>query len=131
MTELHPATAIVRVDGQIFECSEPDDWAQSLLLAQGDIVELTVNGRRINGRCLTAWAEAARHFARMTLCYSCEHNHLDPDQPDAFRLELCQSCYDAAGLENEHADGYHDTGPVDGCADCRADTRWFPEAAGQ
>lgn len=32
---------------------------------------------------------------------------------------LCGRCYEEAGLENEHADGYHDEEPHAGCPVCR------------
>lgn len=31
---------------------------------------------------------------------------------------MCRDCFDAAGLENEHADGAHEDAPVQGCPDC-------------
>jgi hypothetical protein len=33
--------------------------------------------------------------------------------------DLCQGCYDAAGLENEHADGYHQDEPHPSCPACQ------------
>jgi hypothetical protein len=34
---------------------------------------------------------------------------------------MCRDCFDAAGLENEHADGAHDDAPAYGCPDCPTD----------
>lgn len=39
---------------------------------------------------------------------------------DSLGCELCAACFDAAGLENEHADGYHDDDPCPDCALCGA-----------
>jgi len=39
--------------------------------------------------------------------------------PDESGCGLCLACYDAAGLENEHADGLHTASPVHACQDCR------------
>lgn len=34
-------------------------------------------------------------------------------------LEMCGKCIDQSGLENEHADGYHDDAPNAECPDCK------------
>jgi len=34
---------------------------------------------------------------------------------------LCLDCYDAAGLENEHSDGYHDDKPHPDCPECKSE----------
>lgn len=34
---------------------------------------------------------------------------------------MCRDCFDAAGLENEHADGAHEDAPAYGCPDCPTD----------
>lgn len=39
---------------------------------------------------------------------------------DESNVELCFSCFEEAGLENEHSDYGHDE-PVDGCPTCRAE----------
>lgn len=33
--------------------------------------------------------------------------------------QLCKRCYDEAGLENEHQDGYHDKEPNKDCPMCK------------
>lgn len=38
---------------------------------------------------------------------------------DAAGCHLCVPCFQAAGLENEHADGMHDGAAVEGCEVCR------------
>lgn len=38
--------------------------------------------------------------------------------------KLCRACFDAAGLENEHADGLHNDGAaVRGCPSCNANEK--------
>jgi hypothetical protein len=121
---LHPATASLVVEGvghrEEFTCSHPADWANALQWASGQIVEAHVNGRPMSRLQVAMHTAAAKGFARMVKCYDCKTNLLDPDATDAFGLELCQSCYDASGLENEHCDGYHDDAlvPVPGCPVC-------------
>jgi len=39
----------------------------------------------------------------------------------ALGLALCARCQDEAGLENEHADGHHESAPCAECPDCRAE----------
>lgn len=36
-------------------------------------------------------------------------------------IQLCRPCYEAAGLENEHSDGYHANTPHPDCPDCKAE----------
>jgi hypothetical protein len=57
-------------------------------------------------------------------CGSCGTNYAtisayrDPEFRDAAGCGLCVPCFTEAGIENEHADGYHEGAPDEGCADC-------------
>jgi hypothetical protein len=65
------------------------------------------------------WGESRRRLYR---CYSCQK-----DKPahewtrDSSGIDLCAACYDEAGLEDEHQDGYHAEEPVSDCPMCRAE----------
>lgn len=39
---------------------------------------------------------------------------------DESSVELCRACYDEAGWENEHGDGFHVDAPVSECPYCVA-----------
>ena len=61
-------------------------------------------------------------------CVSCGRRTRETGQ-DESRVELCLSCYEAAGLENEHSDyGHPDF--VDGCPTCAASRRAAPVDGG-
>lgn len=57
----------------------------------------------------------ARKSAR---CYVC--NTRKATMPRHTFLDMCHVCYDIAGLENEHADGFH-TEPITNCPVCVTD----------
>lgn len=42
--------------------------------------------------------------------------------------ELCLKCFNEAGIENEHLDGYHDEEPRKDCPDCVAEGKFKVEA---
>jgi hypothetical protein len=53
-------------------------------------------------------------------CRICEHQRrVDEWSIDSLGTELCERCYEEAGLENEHQDGYHEDAPHPDCPDCR------------
>lgn len=60
------------------------------------------------------------------LLYTCKvcqtAKPIDEWDRDSHGCDLCVSCYDAAGLENEHSDGYHDDTPDPNCPDCQLTT---------
>lgn len=49
-------------------------------------------------------------------CHACQTRRFNRNT-DHGRLDLCQICFDEAGLENEHSDYGHDV-PVKGCPSC-------------
>ena len=63
-----------------------------------------------------AWREIKRQGLR------CSCGAPFDKRGDGVSARLCNACYDEAGLENEHADGYHDGAPNARCIDCRQGT---------
>jgi hypothetical protein len=122
---LHPEAATVYVGRQAFECDEERDWQQSIQLASIPLdgtghVAIKVAGRILTQKQTTLFVVAAKRFAAMVTCYSCRDRKLDPDDIDSVSVELCPTCYEESGVENEHSDGYHDgVPPVAGCPVCR------------
>lgn len=56
---------------------------------------------------------------RMAKCRACgKLTHSDVQ--GAAGIELCGPCFEAAGLENEHSDGYHESEAHPDCPDCAA-----------
>jgi hypothetical protein len=84
---------------------DPDDRRQVLHLATYGVSPLAV---------VTAAAQLAVTFDCPMGC----GRKLDPTNSDAMGVDLCPPCYDEAGLENEHSDGYHDQ-PVADCPACK------------
>lgn len=84
--------------------------------AQAIVVATMATGTQPSRKASAVVAAAkAMHLA----CYSCGAVFLAGDFDAS--TKLCSSCYDAAGLENEHSDtgGDHDgLGPVAGCPLC-------------
>jgi hypothetical protein len=65
------------------------------------------------------WSEARR---RSYHCYACQKSKLSWEWTrDSSGIDLCAACYDEAGLENEHQDGYHAEKPVSDCPMCEAE----------
>lgn len=62
---------------------------------------------------------------RMVPCRVCK-KLTHSDIQGAAGIELCGPCFDAAGLENEHADGYHESEAHPDCPDCAAAARVTP-----
>lgn len=61
--------------------------------------------------------------AQLAITFDCPMKcgrKLDPANKDAMGVDLCPTCYDEAGLENEHSDGYHEEEPDPDCPDCRS-----------
>jgi len=59
--------------------------------------------------------------AQLAITFDCPMacgRKLDPANKDAMGVDLCPTCYDEAGLENEHSDGYHDK-PNPACPGCQ------------
>jgi hypothetical protein len=98
----HPVTAIIWVDGHLFETSEPADWQRCLRLAARGVSLANAPGTAP----AAAWIEAARRFARMVTC-SCGRQRLDP-AGEGFDCLLCDHCYQRAGWQNAHSDRGHD-----------------------
>lgn len=84
----------------------PDDRPDVVSLATYGVSPLNV---------VTAAAQLAVTFDCPMAC----GRKLDPGNKDAMGVDLCPTCYDEAGLENEHADGYHDDEPAPGCPECQ------------
>lgn len=51
-------------------------------------------------------------------CRGCDQRFRAIDLDMSTRM--CEECFDAAGLENEHNDGHHDDNPDPGCPWCTA-----------
>ena len=103
----HPVTAVISIDGHLFEASEPADWRQCLILAARGVSLTSPPG----AAPAPAWIEASRRFARMVSC-SCGRHQLDPDG-EGFDCLLCDDCYQRASWENAHSDCGHDDGNRD------------------
>lgn len=59
--------------------------------------------------------------AQLAITFDCPMacgRKLDPANKDAMGVDLCPTCYDEAGLENEHSDGHHDDEPDPACPAC-------------
>lgn len=56
--------------------------------------------------------------ARRYWCYSCGRSDLPYTDFDGSGTDLCVACYELAGLENSHSDGYHAKTPVAECPTC-------------
>lgn len=62
-------------------------------------------------------------FERGSGCYACRvcgKKTRSTGRGDNENVRLCVSCWDAAGLDNEHSDGYHDDTPNAHCIRCSA-----------
>jgi len=58
---------------------------------------------------------------RLYWCYCCQQRKPVAEwDRDSAGVELCASCYEEAGLENEHQDGYHSDNPDPKCPMCRS-----------
>lgn len=55
----------------------------------------------------------------MYTCRDCGKRTRDTGNDEA-GVELCRACYVAAGIENEHNDGWHTDNPHPDCPDCQA-----------
>lgn len=86
---------------------DPDDRRQVVSLATYGVSPLCV---------ITAAAQLAVTFDCPLGC----GRKLDPGMKDAMGVDLCPTCYDDAGLENEHSDGLHDDESNPECPDCQA-----------
>jgi hypothetical protein len=69
---------------------------------------------------LVAWIEREGIACGSCGLDACEDRTADSYR-DAIGVGLCARCYDVAGLENEHSDGYHVEDRVGGCPDCEGD----------
>jgi hypothetical protein len=60
-------------------------------------------------------------------CHTCDRRLTPANRADIKRgagadyRYMCTHCYDESGLENEHADGYHDDEPNTACPACDAE----------
>lgn len=64
------------------------------------------------------------HFARGSGCYTCRccgKRTRSTGRGDNEHQLVCAACYDLAGIENEHADGYHKDEPASDCPLCAAE----------
>lgn len=59
-----------------------------------------------------------RRGSAVFTCRSCKHQTRFVGDRTAADLELCRPCYDEAGIENEHADGYHAKEKSADCHQC-------------
>lgn len=88
-------------------------------LDEHDAFTLALYGTDQNPRRLLI-AAAVRVQSMTCMCCDRHLSVIDPESRDAAGAKLCAPCYDEAGIENEHADGYHDDEPdPDRCRDCR------------
>ena len=64
-------------------------------------------------------ANAAAKKPRSTAkkCHACNTAPVSR-KLDIRQLDLCEPCYDAAGMENSHSDGHHADNPDPNCPDC-------------
>lgn len=67
---------------------------------------------------------ARDRFERGSGCYAClDCGKRTRSTGDEGGTRLCKDCFDKAGLENAHADGYHDAAPCADCPACKAEGR--------
>jgi hypothetical protein len=63
-----------------------------------------------------------RHFQNnrggVYVCKACGKRTRETGECES-GVELCRDCYEDAGYENEHQDGYHDDEPNPSCPWCR------------
>lgn len=62
-------------------------------------------------------AKENKRRATAKVCEVCKSAKIDR-KTQGKDSTMCRECFDAAGLENEHADGEHADAPVQGCPDC-------------
>jgi hypothetical protein len=102
--------------------------AKSVLLRNGvhsrqDVISLATYGVSPLS-VVTAAAQLAVTFDCPMGC----GRKLDPGDKDAMGVDLCPTCYDEAGLENEHSDGYLDDEPDPACPVCTCGPEMRPAA---
>jgi hypothetical protein len=66
---------------------------------------------------LTTETPKAKPAKKAAKCADCGVKNVDK-KTQGSDSTLCRDCFDAAGLENEHSDGFHTDAPVYGCPDC-------------
>lgn len=54
-------------------------------------------------------------LVKCKVCKKFTHSSID----GSVDINLCRKCYDEAGLENEHSDGYHDKEANENCPECK------------
>lgn len=92
------------------------DSYDALTIALHDPAQVSFEG-------LTDSDVRALHVACAAMTYKC--TQCERDLPvsaydrDSHGCDLCTSCYEDAGMENAHADGYHDDAPDPDCPACK------------